>query len=113
MFSRNQDNSQLDRWEGIHTNNSKVLQNETIVNGVREYKIMYNITSYEEYWEPPLILPANAPGFEERFIGYGFTRNSQVIEIAKFISDFIPLIKSTQYQFFTLLLCLYYFLTLK
>ena len=39
---------------------------------------MYSIQKYEEYWEPIVIVPANSPTYDERFVGYGFTRNSFV-----------------------------------
>ena len=80
VYDKNQGNSQLNRWEVLPE------QNETISSStstIPKYSIMYNISTYEEFWEPPLILSATAPGFDERFIGYGFTRSSQVRNKAK------------------------------
>ncbi|XP_064118757.1 beta-1,4-glucuronyltransferase 1-like [Macrobrachium nipponense] len=70
VYARNQGNSHLERWEAEPGRDD---------NG--EYKVMYNITTYEEFWEPILLLPYTAPLFDERFVGYGFTRSSQVYEL--------------------------------
>lgn len=44
----------------------------------REYQVLYDIETYEERWEPILVLPISAPFFDERFVGFGCNRYSQV-----------------------------------
>ncbi|XP_068230454.1 beta-1,4-glucuronyltransferase 1-like [Palaemon carinicauda] len=73
VWSPNQENSHLGIWE---TKISDKRDEEK-----RGYRILYNITSYEKYWEPILIMPQTAPLFDERFLGYGYVRNSQVYEL--------------------------------
>lgn len=70
VYARNQGNSHLENWEV-----------EPARSTAPHYTVLYNITTYEEFWEPILVLPYTAPPFDERFIGYGFTRNSQVYEL--------------------------------
>ncbi|XP_054707673.1 beta-1,4-glucuronyltransferase 1-like [Uloborus diversus] len=41
----------------------------------------YKITNYEFFYEPFYVAKANVPLHDERFIGYGFTRNTQVFEM--------------------------------
>ena len=36
---------------------------------------------YKKWYEPFTIVPNTAPLYDERFIGYGFTRNTQVTKI--------------------------------
>ncbi|XP_066976549.1 beta-1,4-glucuronyltransferase 1-like isoform X2 [Macrobrachium rosenbergii] len=74
VWSPNQENSQLDIWE------TKVLDREENEEE-KGFRILYNITSYEKFWEPILIVPYTAPLFDERFVGYGYVRNSQVYEL--------------------------------
>lgn len=40
--------------------------------------ISHTVTNFEFLYEPFYITVDNAPIHDERFIGYGFTRNSQV-----------------------------------
>ncbi|XP_071514174.1 beta-1,4-glucuronyltransferase 1-like [Panulirus ornatus] len=70
VFAKNQGNSHLQYWEVEPSRTS-----------ASHYRVLYNITTYEEFWEPILVLPYTAPLFDERFVGYGFTRNSQVYEL--------------------------------
>ncbi|XP_069955533.1 beta-1,4-glucuronyltransferase 1 isoform X2 [Cherax quadricarinatus] len=70
VYAKNQGNSHLEYWEVEPGSGSSL-----------DYTVLYNITTFEEFWEPVLILPYTAPPFDERFIGYGFTRNSQVYEL--------------------------------
>ncbi|XP_042877312.1 beta-1,4-glucuronyltransferase 1-like isoform X1 [Penaeus japonicus] len=70
VYAKNQGNSKLENWEV-----------EPINASATEYRVLYNITTYEEFWEPILVLPFTAPLFDERFVGYGFTRSSQVYEL--------------------------------
>ncbi|XP_042877311.1 beta-1,4-glucuronyltransferase 1-like [Penaeus japonicus] len=67
IFASNQANSNLDKWE--RTEIADKLQ------------VLYNITTWRDYWEPIYVTKANVPPFDERFVGYGFTRNSQVYEM--------------------------------
>ncbi|KAG7170468.1 Beta-1-4-glucuronyltransferase 1-like 3, partial [Homarus americanus] len=70
VYVKNQGNSHLEKWE--------IEPRET---DSGHYNILYNITTYQEFWEPIMVLPYTAPLFDERFIGYGFTRSSQVYEM--------------------------------
>lgn len=40
--------------------------------------ISHQVTNYEFFYEPFYVALDNAPPHDERFVGYGFTRNSQV-----------------------------------
>ena len=66
VYSNNQANSNLSYWESHVSNGSQYLS------------IAYNITTWKLFWEPIYISKSNVPAFDERFIGYGYTRNSQV-----------------------------------
>lgn len=44
----------------------------------RTLEAAYKISNYEFFYEPFYIARANVPLHDERFIGYGFTRNTQV-----------------------------------
>ncbi|ROT66020.1 hypothetical protein C7M84_015996 [Penaeus vannamei] len=71
VYSKNQGNGRFhDRWE---------VQPEK--GDLSEYKVLYDIETYEERWEPILVLPINAPFFDERFVGFGCNRYSQVYEL--------------------------------
>lgn len=63
-FFPNQGNSRLEMWENL---------NETL-----ELRVGYVITTYQMLWEPFYIVQGDVPAFDERFIGFGFNRNSQV-----------------------------------
>uniref|UniRef100_A0A6A7FZM2 Beta-1,4-glucuronyltransferase 1 n=2 Tax=Hirondellea gigas TaxID=1518452 RepID=A0A6A7FZM2_9CRUS len=68
-FNLNQANSRLSTWE--------VPPNSTDIN------VMYNINEYVQLWEPIYITKTlQLPKFDERFIGYGYTRNTQVLEMS-------------------------------
>lgn len=43
-----------------------------------EYRVLYDIPNYQEFWEPLMVLPYTAPWHDERFVGFGFNRNSHV-----------------------------------
>lgn len=43
--------------------------------------ISHNVTNFEFLYEPFYVAPDTVPAHDERFIGYGFTRNSQVYEM--------------------------------
>ncbi|KAK7070888.1 Beta-1,4-glucuronyltransferase 1, partial [Halocaridina rubra] len=67
VYQPNQGNSNLPRWESQNMD--------------KKLDIMYNITSWKKSWEPIYIAKADIPLYDERFIGYGFTRSSQVYEM--------------------------------
>lgn len=67
VFSPNQANSKLQFWE------TKPM--------TEKLNVLYNITSWQNYWEPIYVAKATVPFYDERFVGYGFTRNSQVFEM--------------------------------
>ena len=54
-------------------------QNETMLH-------VSHVSNYELFWEPFYVSMDSAPPFDERFIGYGYTRNSQVNGIHKFFA---------------------------
>ncbi|KAK7076442.1 Beta-1,4-glucuronyltransferase 1 [Halocaridina rubra] len=81
VYERNQANSQLSKWEAMSNSNENSTGKNLLVQDTKGYHVLYNVTSYGEYWEPILVMPYKAPLFEERFIGYGFVRNSQVYEL--------------------------------
>lgn len=63
-------------FEDISSNNTKLagLTNYKEI----PYREIHKITSYEEFWEPIMVLPREAPGYDERFVGFGFCRSSLV-----------------------------------
>ena len=40
--------------------------------------ISHNVTEFEFFYEPFYVSLDSAPAYDERFEGYGFTRNTQV-----------------------------------
>lgn len=44
----------------------------------KELHVSHNVTNFEFLYEPFYVAPDTVPPHDERFIGYGFTRNSQV-----------------------------------
>ena len=40
--------------------------------------VSHNVTNYEFFYEPFYVSLDSAPRYDERFVGYGFTRNTQV-----------------------------------
>ncbi|RZF38665.1 hypothetical protein LSTR_LSTR003471 [Laodelphax striatellus] len=49
--------------------------------GSNEIHVSHNVTNYEFLYEPFYVASDTVPPHDERFIGYGFTRNSQVYEM--------------------------------
>ena len=50
------------------------------------YKVVHvshNVTAFEFFYEPFYVSLDSAPLYDERFEGYGFTRNTQVFMIEK------------------------------
>ena len=39
----------------------------------------HNVTAFEFFYEPFYVSLDSAPAYDERFEGYGFTRNTQVM----------------------------------
>ncbi|KAK8379576.1 hypothetical protein O3P69_019490 [Scylla paramamosain] len=72
VYQKNQGNSHLEHWE---------VERLSMFTQSQPFSVLFNISTYEEFWEPVLILPRGSPPFDERFIGYGFTRSSQVYEL--------------------------------
>ncbi|XP_023944209.1 beta-1,4-glucuronyltransferase 1 isoform X1 [Bicyclus anynana] len=69
VFIYNQYASNFTRWESSGGN-------ETL-----ETHISHNVTNFELLYEPFYVAPDTVPAHDERFLGYGFTRNSQVYEM--------------------------------
>ncbi|CAL4128657.1 unnamed protein product, partial [Meganyctiphanes norvegica] len=67
VYEPNQGNSDLKKWEKLNVK-------ETL-------DVAYDIGKYHQDWEPVYVAKADTPPFDERFVGYGYTRNSQVYEM--------------------------------
>lgn len=48
--------------------------------------ISHNVTNFELLYEPFYVAPDTVPAHDERFLGYGFTRNTQVRSYNNFIA---------------------------
>ena len=85
VYVNNQKSSNLVQWE------KKVPQeNEPL-------GIAYNVTNYIFKYEPLYVASADVPEFDERFIGFGMTRNTQVSEIysIKLVSSLFALFSNS------------------
>ncbi|XP_060800686.1 beta-1,4-glucuronyltransferase 1 isoform X2 [Amyelois transitella] len=69
VFIYNQYASNFSRWEQSGGNESSNTH------------ISHNVTNFELLYEPFYVAPDTVPAHDERFLGYGFTRNSQVYEM--------------------------------
>ncbi|XP_045492305.1 beta-1,4-glucuronyltransferase 1-like isoform X1 [Colias croceus] len=69
VFIYNQYASNFTRWESTGGNESL------------ETHISHNVTNFELLYEPFYVAPDTVPPHDERFLGYGFTRNTQVYEM--------------------------------
>ena len=67
LYSINQKSSNLKKWEKIPE--------------AEELDIAYKVEKYIFKYEPLYIARGDTPAFDERFIGFGMTRNTQVIKI--------------------------------
>jgi len=67
LYSINQKSSNLKKWE-------KIPQAE-------ELNIAYKVEKYIFKYEPLYIAKGDTPAFDERFVGFGMTRNTQVYEM--------------------------------
>nr|CAD7395693.1 unnamed protein product [Timema poppensis] len=61
------------------TNFSKWQSNEGLENSA--VHVSHNVTNFEFLYEPFYVAPDTVPAHDERFIGYGYTRNTQVYEM--------------------------------
>lgn len=68
VFIHNQYATNHELWERLAKNSRDTL------------KVAYKVTNYEFFYEPFYVAPFSVPRHDERFIGYGFTRNTQVYE---------------------------------
>lgn len=64
---------------------TNVTQWETIPEGT-EVSVAYPVTNFELFYEPFYVARDDVPPHDTRFVGYGFTRNSQVYEM--FVANF-------------------------
>ncbi|XP_068247479.1 beta-1,4-glucuronyltransferase 1-like isoform X2 [Palaemon carinicauda] len=87
-FKPNQANSHLKLWErsGKEPKGKKDKQNQVpgdslMMEANGTLKVLYDITTWQNFWEPVYMAPADVPRFDERFVGYGCTRSSQVYEM--------------------------------
>jgi len=67
-FRYNQFASNLTRWR-------ETTETEQVI-------VSHNVTNYEFFYEPFYIARDDVAPHDERFLGYGFTRNTQVYEMA-------------------------------
>jgi len=67
LYSINQKSSNLKKWEKIPE--------------AEELDIAYKVEKYIFKYEPLYIARGDTPAFDERFIGFGMTRNTQVYEM--------------------------------
>ena len=65
VWKLNQKASNLPRWERWPLN--------------QELAVAFKIPKYTFFYEPVYLSRAEVPLFDERFIGYGMTRNTQVV----------------------------------
>ena len=65
IFELNQKPSNLSVWEKIPEGDS--------------LSIAYMVDQYRFMYEPIYVARADSPQFDERFVGYGMTRNTQVV----------------------------------
>merc|ERR1719394_598754 len=76
LFSLNSKSSNLPMWETLPTpvveESSSPVSLSAAYNVTKDYKFRY---------EPVYVAKADTPPFDERFIGFGMTRNTQVYEM--------------------------------
>ncbi|KAL0273096.1 UNVERIFIED_CONTAM: hypothetical protein PYX00_005853 [Menopon gallinae] len=69
VFIYNQYATNFSRWEAFPD-----LPDKEVV-------VSHNVTNFEFLYEPFYVAPDTVPEHDERFMGYGYTRNSQVYEM--------------------------------
>ncbi|XP_050443420.1 beta-1,4-glucuronyltransferase 1-like [Adelges cooleyi] len=91
VFELNQLPTNFDRFEKMSLINHNV-------------RVSHTVSKYQLYYEPFYVSLNNVPSYEERFIGYGYTRNSQVYEMfaAKYQFDVLTNIFTYQHSFASL-----------
>ena len=57
---------------------------ENVKNG--KIYVSYEVKNFEFFYEPFYVAKDTAPAHDERFMGYGFTRNTQVLFAILFIA---------------------------
>ena len=62
----------LKMYRYISTLISTYLQDDSVLH------VSHNVTNYEFFYEPFYVSLDSVPRYDERFVGYGFTRNTQV-----------------------------------
>ena len=67
VYSTNPKSSDLKRWEGLAETDS--------------LGVAYEVEKYIFKYEPLYVARADTPQFDERFVGFGMTRNTQVYEM--------------------------------
>jgi len=67
LYSINQKSSDLKKWEGLEQSD--------------KLDTAYTVEKYIFKYEPLYVARADTPQFDERFIGFGMTRNTQVYEM--------------------------------
>lgn len=72
VFIYNQYATNFTRWEA---DGGLIAQDETVIS--------YNVTNFEFLYEPFYVATDLVPPHDERFLGYGFTRNTQVITYSR------------------------------
>ncbi|XP_068082906.1 beta-1,4-glucuronyltransferase 1 [Anabrus simplex] len=69
VFIYNQFATNFSRWQQSAGSESSAVH------------ISHNVTNFEFLYEPFYVAPDTAPAHDERFMGYGYTRNTQVYEM--------------------------------
>ena len=85
LFSINQKASRLKLWEAIkpngngsHHKDKSTLETTTSSIQMHELDVGYKVDKYQFKYEPLYVAKSDTPIFDERFIGFGMTRNTQV-----------------------------------
>ena len=72
-FHRKVTQSSTSIWVTLSTfNRFERDQDDSVVH------VSHDVTNYEFFYEPFFVSLDIAPEYDERFVGYGFTRNTQV-----------------------------------
>ena len=77
LFSINQKASKLKQWESMQPNASQYLNFSDNVLPT-QVNVAYKVDKYQFKYEPLYVAKSHTPVFDERFIGFGMTRNTQV-----------------------------------
>lgn len=67
VFWQNQWLSNLSYWENLKETS--------------KMSVLYDVDKYSFWYEPIYVAQTSAPLYDERFVGYGFTRNTQIYEM--------------------------------